>query len=139
MKKILVLVALGSLLSCQNNSEPEVQSQTEITETTVKIEQKSVEFKKVYFEFLKLYNELLEFKSNDNFVKFGFAKGGNYNEWLKNVETLKDDPDANLLLDNNLIVGDLLNLGFAYVGSKGKETKVTKDLDDWISNNLLEE
>ena len=140
MKNILfilpvVVLVLSSLLSCQNGDTKE-QSKTEIT---VKIEQKSEDFRKVQFEFKKLYNELLEFKSSGDFVKSGFSQEGNYNKWLKDVEALNKNPNAELLLDNSLIVGDLLNLGMAYVNSKGKETTVTKELDTWISDNLLEE
>jgi hypothetical protein len=123
MKKILFLTLLAtSILSCQNNKK-EVK-ETETVKTVEIDDTEKVE--KIFGEFKSLYNELINFKDKADFKKFGFGIGGPYNEWLKSVEGLKNNPDSKLLLKKGVLIGELEQLGLAYASSKGQETEVTK-------------
>ena len=76
-------------------------------------------------EFKILYKELIVFKSNTDFIKYGFAIGGPYNSWLKKVQLLKKNPKSKSLISKGFVVEELQTLGLEYVASKGKETDVT--------------
>jgi len=70
-----------------------------------------------------LYFQLVVFKDKSDFHAFGFGAGGPYNNWMKEIEKLESNPNANLLLEEGLVVGDLKMLGLEYMNSKGKETE----------------
>jgi hypothetical protein len=70
-----------------------------------------------------LYLELIEFKGDDEFHRVGFGACCKYNNWLQKVEKLQNDPNAKLLLQEGVTVGDLQMLGLEYMRSKGKETE----------------
>ena len=61
---------------------------------------------------------------------------------MKSVEKLKNNPDSKLLLQKGVLIGELEQLGLAYVGSKGKETYVTKSFNkifaDAVSSKPVE-
>lgn len=141
MKKtlLLTLTVTVSLMSCQND-----QKKTEEKET-VKVEEvdNTDKIENIFGQFNSLYNELIEFKSKDDFKKFGFGEGGLYNKWLKEVEQLENDPDSKLLLQKGVVAGELKSLGMEYVSSKGQETEVTKNFNkifsDAINNKPVEE
>jgi len=84
------------------------------------------EARKARKEFENLYNELMLIKDREDFIKYGFAPGGPYNEWLKKAENLDKKYDPRILIDRGIILGELQILGLQYVSSKGKETEVTR-------------
>ncbi len=123
MKKIILLTLIAfTTFSCQNNKK-EVKEEKTVKTTKIDNTEKA---EKLFQEFKTLYNELLTFKDKADFKEFGFGAGGPYNQWLKNVEKLKSNPDSKLLLQKGVVAGELEQLGFEYVSSKGKETETTK-------------
>ncbi|KAF5434820.1 hypothetical protein C5S36_04315 [Candidatus Methanophagaceae archaeon] len=134
MRKILLLILTlsGLLFACQENEK-------EVKETeTIKIEENNDTEKteRIFGEFKTLYNELLGFKDKSDFKTYGFGKGGPYHEWLTKVETLKSNPDAKLLLQKDVIAGELEQLGLAYASSRGEETEVTKSFNKIFSEAI---
>ena len=133
MRKILLLTIISAaILSCQNSNKKVEETETTKVETvdnTEKIEQ-------LFAEFKSLYQELLDFKDADDFKQYGFGEGGPYNRWLKKVEELKNNPDSKLLLQKDVLIGELEQLGLAYVSSKGKETEVTKNFNKIFSDAI---
>ncbi len=133
MKKVLFLTLLAiSILSCQN-------SKKEVKETpSVKVEEvdNTEKIEKIFGEFNTLYSEILNFKDKSDFKTSGFGQGGPYHEWLTKVQDLKENPDAKLLLQKNIIAGELEQLGLAYASSKGKETEVTKNFNKLFSEAI---
>ena len=122
MKKIILLTLIAlTTFSCQNNRK-EVKETKTVQTTKIDNTEKT---EKLFQEFKTLYNELLTFKDKADFKEFGFGAGGPYNKWLKNVEKLKSNPDSKLLLKKGVVAGELEQLGFEYVSSKGKETETT--------------
>lgn len=116
---LLVILFLGS---CKDNTaEKKVNNQNNVD--TAKDSIITAEY---LAKFKSLYSQLIEIKDEDNFKKYGFAIGGPYNKWLKNVEKLKNDPKSKLLLKKGILFGELEVLGLEYVGSKGNETELTK-------------
>ncbi|GGI56971.1 hypothetical protein [Winogradskyella haliclonae] len=87
-------------------------------------------------EFNELYSELLRFKNKEDFKKFGFSVGGPYNDWLKKVKRLKNNPNSKKLLEKGFVAGELESLGIAYAASKGKETSLTKFFNEIFSQGL---
>lgn len=142
MKKLLgllfTLILLGCNKSKESNKEFETESKAETKkEMSIKIDKEenvdktkqiseTERIEKVFTEFKNLYKELIGFKNDENFKKAGFGKGGNYNDWLKKVRDLKQNPDSRLLLKKGVLIGELEQLGITYAGSRGKETNVTK-------------
>ncbi len=127
---LLTLILSGLLLACQDNKK-------EVKETkTVKVEKvnNTEKIERIFEEFKTLYSELLEFKDKSNFKKYGFGQGGPYHVWLTKVKNLKENPDSKLLIQKDVVAGYLEQLGLAYVGSKGKETEVTKSFNKLFSN-----
>ena len=123
MKKIFLLTLIvTALLSCQNNSKKVKEDATVIV---VEVDD-SLKTEKVFEEFKSLYINLISFKNKEDFKKNGFGAGGSYHKWLKDVEEIKSNPDSKLLSRKGVLIGELEQLGFAYVNSKGKETEVTK-------------
>lgn len=133
MRKILLLTFISvAILSCQNNNKKVEETETAKVETvdnTEKIEQ-------LFAEFKSLYQELLDFKDKGDFKQYGFGEGGPYNKWLKKVEELKNSPDSKLLLQKGVLIGELEQLGLAYVSSKGQETEVTKNFNKIFSDAI---
>ncbi len=133
MKKVLFLTLLAiSILSCQN-------SKKEVKETqSVKVEEvdNTEKIEKIFGEFKTLYSELLDFKDKSDFKTYGFGQGGPYHEWLTKVKDLKENPDAKLLLQKDVVAGELEQLGLAYASSKGKETEVTKNFNKFFSEAI---
>lgn len=83
-----------------------------------------------------LYNSLMAFKDKNDFHYYGFGVGYKYNKWLKDVQDLKNTPEANLLLGHGFVVGDLEMLGLEYMGSKGQETEYSRWSRKTISDGL---
>jgi hypothetical protein len=133
MKNLLLLTLLAtSLLSCQNNKK-------EVKETpSVKVEEvdNTEKIEKIFGEFKTLYSELLNFKDKSDFKTYGFGQGGPYHEWLTKVQNLKENPDAKLLLQKDVVAGELEQLGLAYASSKGMETEVTKNFNKFFSEAI---
>lgn len=87
----------------------------------------SVNIAIVLDQFSAKYNELLEFKDKQDFINLGFGVGGPYNKWLRDVQSMSDKHDSDLLTaGKRILFGDLVMLGTEYVSSKGKETEYTK-------------
>jgi len=135
MKKILFLALLATIsFSCKNNRKEVKETKTgkiakseKVVKTVKTVVVDDSEKSEIIFEkFKSLYNELKSFKGNADFIEFGFGVGGPYNKWLKNVEKFKNTPDSKLLLKKGVVAGELEQLGFEYVSSKGKETEVTR-------------
>lgn len=102
--------------------------------SALEIDEKHDESEKVLSEVKSLYTELMGFKSKKDFKEYGFMIDGPYNSWLKRVKELKDNHDPEILIDKRIFIGDLEQLGFAYVGSKGKETTVTETFNKSFAN-----
>lgn len=83
-----------------------------------------------------LFNSLMEFKGKSDFHNYGFGVGYKYNKWLRDVQELKNTPEANLLLKYGFVVGDLEMLGLEYLESKGQETEYTRWSRKTISDGL---
>jgi hypothetical protein len=64
--------------------------------------------------------ELDKFKSSAAFREYGFAIGGPFNAWLKDVDAKSHDPQSTFY--DKLAAGNLSALGSEYLRSKGKET-----------------
>lgn len=68
--------------------------------------------------------ELDSFKDDPKFHEIGFGLGGPYNKWLKAVEP---HPSREVFsFPERVAIGDLMNMGFDYMKSRGQETKYTK-------------
>ena len=133
MKEILFLALISmSILSCQNNKK-EVKEKP-----SVKVEEvdNTEKIERIFGEFKTLYSELLDFKDKSDFKTYGFGQGGPYHEWLTKVKDLKENPDAKLLLQKDVVAGELEQLGLAYASSKGEETEVTKSFNKFFSDAI---
>ncbi len=78
----------------------------------------------------------LPFKGSYSFEFYGFAVAGPHNQWLKRVEVLSNDDYADLLISKGFVAVDLVQLGMAYVGSKGSETEYTRSINKTIKSGL---
>lgn len=116
------MLAVTTLLSCQNNSKKAKETATVVV---VEVDD-SIRAEKVFGDFKSLYIALISFKNKEDFKNYGFGVGGPYYKWLNSVEDIKSNPDSKLLLRKGVLIGELEQLGLAYVNSKGKETEVTK-------------
>lgn len=76
----------------------------------------------VFTKFVEMYYELLSFKDGDSFGLYGFGIGGPYNKWIKDVNELRKHDTASMFA-RGMAFGELEQLGFLYVGSRGKESK----------------
>ncbi len=94
------------------------------------------EARKARKEFENLFNELILIKDREDFIKYGFAIGGPYNDWLTRAENLEKKYDPKILLDRGIVIRDLQILGLQYVSSKGKETDVTRELNKGFLNGI---
>jgi len=134
-KKILkfgclpIIVIFGLLLIIGTFADKE---EKKMQKKIVKVDNTEQRTEAVYKEFMFLYHELLEFKDDADFKKYGFSKNQPYYKWMKSVEELENNPDSKLLLEKGILVNDLLMLGMQYVNSKGKENKITKELNKLI-------
>lgn len=122
----LVLASCGTSTNQQQTTEPET---AEPVDNSAKTEA-------IFNEFQNLYTELLNFKDEPDFKTYGFGAGGPYNNWLKKVESLKNNPDSKLLLSKGVVAGELEQLGLAYVTSKGQETETTEFFNKTFSEAI---
>tara|TARA_R110001592_G_scaffold58212_4_gene176602 strand:+ start:327 stop:1067 length:741 start_codon:yes stop_codon:yes gene_type:complete len=127
---LLSVITIITFTACKTETKKEEPIKIEKTE---KIDQ-TEKIEKSFTEFKSLYGELSQFKNDADFKKFGFGKGGKYSEWLDKVRKFKQNPDSKLLLKKGVLIGELEQLGIAYVGSKGKETEVTKTFNKIFSD-----
>src|SRR3546814_7559 len=129
MKKSLpfLLLFVTLSISCQNKSQ----------KTEQEYDTEGVEM--IFEQFKSLYNELLQFKNSPDFIRYGFGEGGPYHKWLKEVQTLKNNPDSKLLLKKGFAIGELEQLGMEYASSKGQETDVTKIFNDIFSRAISQQ
>lgn len=131
MKKLLLIpLCLGLLLSCQESKKDFKEPISE----TVNEPNDSLKLESIFNEFKVLHSELLTFKNEPDFIKYGFGSGGPYNTWLKSVQALKKNPDSKLLVKKGVLVGELEQLGYAYMTSKGKETDATQSLNKFFED-----
>jgi hypothetical protein len=79
-----------------------------------------------FLEARQLYLELMSFKDDALFHKVGFASENKYSNWLDRVGKLTEDSRSKDLLKKGIPVQDLLNLGFEYFKSGGKETPFSR-------------
>ena len=81
------------------------------------------------------YDALSRFKTTPDFVDWGFAIGGPYGSWLKEVEKSKK---ANSFESRDVAfaIGHLLTLGLEYKDSKGKETEYARFANECIKGIL---
>ena len=126
---VITVITFTACKTETKKEEPIKIEKTEKIDETEKIE-------KAFTEFKSLYGELSGFKNDADLKKFGFGKGGKYSEWLEKVREFKQNPDSKLLLKKGVLIGELEQLGMAYVGSKGKETEVTKTFNKIFSDAI---
>lgn len=127
MKKIFTLVLLILIIiACQNGNKHNHPTKKEAQKANNIESSHKEKIDTVFNQFKLLYFELLSFKDDDNFKKYGFGAGGKYNNWIKDIENLKNNPDSKLLIQKGVLISELETLGYSYVGSKGKETDVTR-------------
>jgi hypothetical protein len=84
----------------------------------------------------ELYLELMEFKNHSEFHRVGFGRCCQYYNWMQKVEELREDPNAKLLLQEGVVVGDLLMLGLEYAKKAGRETDYTKYMNQQFKEAL---
>lgn len=84
---------------------------------------------------LAKYEALTEFKASSEFAEWGFAIGGPYNTWLKDVQKAKNTRTFESE-DVAFAIGHLLTLGLEYKDSKGKETEYAGFANDCIRGIL---
>jgi hypothetical protein len=82
--------------------------------------------KTLFSEVRRLYLELMSFKDDALFHKVGFASENKYSNWLDRVGKITEDSRSKELLKKGIPVQDLLNLGFEYFKSGGKETPFSR-------------
>jgi hypothetical protein len=82
--------------------------------------------KSIRSEVRQLYLELISFKDDSLFHKVGFSLENKYSKWLDRVGKLTEDSRSKDLLKKGIPVEDLLNLGFEYFKSGGKETAFSR-------------
>lgn len=131
------------MISCSNN---DIKDGVNTNDKGVEIEnitkgqkladKEDAETKKARKEFENLYNELILIKDRDDFIKYGFAIGGSYNEWLKKAQNLDVKYNPEILIDRGILIGELQLLGLEYVSSKGKETIVSIEFNKRFLNGL---
>ncbi len=85
---------------------------------------------------IDLLKELDQFREGKNFKRFGFAYGGDNNEWIKNVEKISRSTDNHTHECASL----LANIGYKYAISKGIDNDSIKELrlhfDDKTLQNM---
>ncbi|EDP95880.1 hypothetical protein U8527_12190 [Kordia algicida OT-1] len=134
MNRILLFAVVTIITFAACKTETKKEDPTKIEKPQKIGETEKIE--KAFAKFKSLYRELNEFKNDADFKKFGFGKGGKYNEWLENVREFKQKPDSKLLLKKGVLMGELEQLGMTYANSKGKETEVTKNLNKIFSETI---
>ena len=80
-------------------------------------------------ELIRLFAELQGFKTDPEFLRVGFGVCCKFNSWLKEVETLRDPERYDTLNEIGILPADLLELGHAYMISKGQTTEYTESLE----------
>lgn len=81
------------------------------------------------------YDELMRFKNSSSFSEWGFAIGGPFGSWLKDVETAKRSNNFHSE-DVAFAVAHLHTLGLEYNDSSGKETEYAMFANESIKGNL---
>jgi hypothetical protein len=97
---------------------------------------KNDKIENAFTQFKSFYAELIRFKNHADFKKFGFGKDGEYIKWLEKVREFKKNPDSKFLIKRGVLIGELEQLGIAYVTSEGKETEVTKIFNKIFSDAI---
>jgi hypothetical protein len=90
------------------------------------VQNKALSGKTILSEVRELYLELMSFKNDALFHKVGFASENKYSNWLDRVGKLSEDSRSKDLLKKGVPIQDLLNLGFEYFKSGGKETPFSR-------------
>jgi hypothetical protein len=129
---LFVVFTIISFTACKTETKKEEPIKIEKIEKIDETEKTE----KAFTEFKSLYGKLSEFKNDADFKKLGFGKGGKYSEWIEKVREFKQNPDSKLLLKKGVLIGELEQLGMAYVSSKGKETEVTKTFNKIFSDAI---
>jgi len=119
---LIAVITIMTLTACRTETKRKEPIKIENIE---KIE-KTEEIEKAFTRFKSFYAELMEFKNDADFKKFGFEKGAKYSIWFEKVREFKKNPDSKFLIKRGVLIGELEQLGMAYVASEGKETEVTK-------------
>ena len=110
------------------------KTKSEIENNTIEIQEKQQKSNDDMFkseaEYIKLklcmqLDSLMEFRLSEDFIKYGFGRGGKYYSWLETSIKIRDR--ANKLpmryYDLGVAAGELLQIGLDYANSKGKTTK----------------
>ena len=83
---------------------------------------------------IDLLKELDGFRKGKNFKRFGFAIGGDNNEWIKKVKKLSLSKD-NHTHEAAVI---LAYIGYAYVTNKGDDSERIKKLRQEFDEKILQ-
>jgi hypothetical protein len=119
LQRLIITASFTVLaISCVNNKEQENDTTKEVKPPI-----------DCYSIFQELYNELLSFKSQDDFLLYGFGQGGNYYEWLKAVEEVNDEDCKSLIKEHGFVFSELKALGLEYVNTAGRENDYTQFLN----------
>jgi hypothetical protein len=129
---LFTVITIITFTACKTETKKEELIKIEKTEKIDETEK----IEKAFTEFKILYGELCGFKNDADFKNFGFGKGGKYSEWLEKVREFKQNPNSKLLLKKGVLIGELEQLGMVYIGSKGKETEVTKAFNKIFSDAI---
>ena len=79
-------------------------------------------------EMRRLYHELETFKDRPSFHKYGFAAGGPYERWWRDLKALMDDERSyglELATPCNLVPGDLMVLALEYMNQASNDYTTT--------------
>ena len=80
-------------------------------------------------ELIRFFLELQEFKTDPEFLTFGFGVCCQFNDWLKETEALRDKAGLSTFSEIGFLPGDLFTLGMEYIGSAGQPTEFTEFLE----------
>ena len=83
-------------------------------------------------ELIGLFIELQGFKTDPEFLGVGFGVCCRFNSWLGEVNALRDSERYDTLNEVGILPVDLLELGQAYMISKGQTTEYTESLEGRI-------
>ena len=83
--------------------------------------------KALHEELCDLHQELESFRKTDDFINYGFGRGGKYYAWFEKVSDLKNDKRNTCCMRNySCVAGDLEMLGMEYVSTSGFENEYTR-------------
>ena len=97
---------------------------------------KKEDIEKALAKFNELYEELLEFKSNTNFIEYGFGLGGEYSGWLQRVKDFQNSHISKALINRGFLASELTQLGLEYVTTKGSKNERTIYLNNIFTKGL---